>query len=96
MLSEALRLLRIFHDIKAKDLATKLDISPSYLSEIENGKKEPPLELIRKYADIFKTTPSSILFFSEDSKSKNEGDKFKNNIRMKIIKFLNDIENSKE
>ena len=51
MINEALTLLRILHDIKAKDLALKLDISPSYLSEIETGKKKPSLEILNKYAD---------------------------------------------
>ncbi|NRX73843.1 transcriptional regulator with XRE-family HTH domain [Clostridium beijerinckii] len=40
MINESLRLLRVFHDLKAIDLAKKLSISQSYLSEIENGKKK--------------------------------------------------------
>ena len=63
MLNEALRLIRVFNDLKAKDLAEKLGISPSYLSEIEKGKKEPSISLIVSYAKVFKTTPSSLLFF---------------------------------
>jgi transcriptional regulator with XRE-family HTH domain len=97
MINQALRLLRVFNDIKSKEMALSLDISPSYLSEIENGKKVPSLTLINKYAKIFETTPSSILFFSE--KIEKEGpNHFKSLIAKKTIDFLMSIEseNTKE
>ena len=92
MIHKALRLLRVFNDLKSKEMALSLDISPSYLSEIENGKKAPSLVLINKYAKIFKTTSSSILFFSE--KIEKEGTmQFKNLIAKKTVDFLISIEN---
>ena len=39
MLSEALRLIRVFHDMKQTELADRLSISKSYLSEIEGGEE---------------------------------------------------------
>jgi transcriptional regulator with XRE-family HTH domain len=66
VIGEALRLIRVFHDKKSKDLAVELGISPSYLSEIENGHKRPSLELIDRYAEVFRTKPSVILFFAEE------------------------------
>jgi transcriptional regulator with XRE-family HTH domain len=92
MLNEALRLLRVFNDLKSYELADKLGISNSYLSEIEKGKKEPTLEIINKYAEIFGTEPSTILFFSE-SLDKNES-ALKKNIGKKIIQFLQNIEHA--
>lgn len=65
MLNEALRLIRVFHDVSQKDMAARLQIGAPYLSEIEAGKKEPTLQLLRKYAEEFKMPLSSILFFSE-------------------------------
>lgn len=65
MLSEALRLIRVFHDVKQNELAARLGVSKSYLSEIESGKKTPPIDVIQKYADEFRVPVSSILFFSE-------------------------------
>lgn len=91
MLGEALRLLRVMNDIKAMDLAKQLDISPSYLSEIEKGKKEPPLDLIKKFAKVFDTTPSSLLFFSESLDKDNLKGDVKKNLRsglMKLLKFV--------
>ena len=48
MLGEALRLIRVYHDLKQKQVAERLDISTSYLSEIEKGHKTPSLELIQR------------------------------------------------
>jgi transcriptional regulator with XRE-family HTH domain len=66
MLHRALKLLRTYHQLTQVDLAKRLGISNSYLSELEKGGvKEPSLELLGKYAEIFKMPASSILLFSE-------------------------------
>lgn len=65
MLGEALRLIRVYHDLKQKDAAVLLGISTSYLSEIEKGRKTPSLELIQSYSDKFGIPVSSIMFFAE-------------------------------
>lgn len=65
MLNRALKLLRTYHQMKQIDLAKRLGISNSYLSEIEKGIKMPAVDLLEKYAEIFKMPVSSILLFSE-------------------------------
>lgn len=65
MLNRALRLLRTYHQLTQVELAKRLGISNSYLSELESGDKTPPLDLLDKYSDIFKMPTSSILLFSE-------------------------------
>ena len=65
MQHEALRLVRVFHDMNQTTLAERLQISKSYLSEIESGKKQVTLELLQKYADTFGMPLSSLLFFAE-------------------------------
>ncbi len=100
MLSEALRLLRVFHDMKQKDLADKLGLSKSYISEIENGNRTPSFEVIEKYAELFKIPVSSIVFFSEqieDSRSKKStASKTKHAIASKVINFLQLLEDRTE
>jgi transcriptional regulator with XRE-family HTH domain len=96
MLSEALRLLRVFHDMKQGDLAERLELSKSYISEIENGNRTPSLEVIEKYADIFSVPVSSIMFFSEQLGAR-DGDKLRavgarKAIASKILNFLKVIE----
>jgi transcriptional regulator with XRE-family HTH domain len=66
MLAQALRSIRIFHDLNQVEAAKRLGISRSYLSEIESGAKEPTLQLIQRYAETFSLPASSILFFSEN------------------------------
>jgi transcriptional regulator with XRE-family HTH domain len=92
MLGEALRLIRVFNDCKTSALAGELDISASYISEIESGKKTPSLEILNKYADYFDTTVSAIMFFSEDL-AKDKARPVKAAARKKLIKFLQIIEN---
>ena len=96
MLSEALRLIRVFHDVKQNELAVRLGISNSYLSEIESGKKAPSVEIIEKYASEFQIPASSILFFSEQlgdlSSSHDVADKARAVIARKVLNFLKIIE----
>lgn len=92
MTNEALRLFRIFHDLKLYELADTLGISSSYLSEIEKGKKNPSLKLIKKYAEVFNTTPSSILSFSEKLDKDQQGIKAK--IAKRIVQFLKEVESA--
>ena len=94
MLHEALRLIRVFHDMKSGELAKELNISASYLSEIERGKKQPSVELIHKYSNIFHIKPSAILFFSEKIEEDSLKNKVKKTIRSKMLSFLQAIENA--
>ncbi len=91
MINEALRLLRTFYGYKSIELAKKIGISQGYLSEIENGKKVPSLEILKKYSEIFKIKVSTLLFFSEELE-KDEKTSVKNNISKKMIKLLQIIE----
>lgn len=91
MIGEALRLIRVFHDKKSRDLATELGISPSYLSEIENDRKRPSLDLIEAYAATFKTHPSVILFFAQELGNGQKSEKY-DGIRAKLLLFLRSID----
>ena len=65
MQNDALRLVRVFHDMSQTDLAGKLKISKSYLSEIEKGeKKKVTLELLERYSEVFNIPMSSLMFLS--------------------------------
>ncbi len=65
MISKVLRLIRQFNKMTQLELAEKLDISKSYLSEIESGKKTISLPLLEKYSTIFDIPASSLVFLSE-------------------------------
>lgn len=91
-LNEALRLVRVFHDKKIKELAEELNVSPSYITDIEKGNKKPSLELINKYASVFQTTSSALLFFAEELDEEKDRGRCKIAIRNYMLKFLKAVE----
>lgn len=64
-LNEALRLLRVYHDLSRSELINEMKISKSYLSEIETGSKQVSLDMIERYAKFFELKPSMILLLGE-------------------------------
>ena len=96
MISEALRLIRVFHDLKQFELAEKLDISKSHISEIENGNKTPSLEVIQRYSEEFGIPVSSIMFFAENIEGVNRGEKTRAYVATKVLNFLRLIEKKSE
>lgn len=95
MIGEALRLLRIFNGYKSVELAKKLEISQSYVSEIENNKKQPTMEILDKYANIFDMKKSTLLLFAEsledDSQMGNDKKKKVALAGMKLLKILEKV-----
>ncbi len=92
MINEALRLLRVFHDLKQFEMAEKLGISKSHMSEIEKGTKSPSLDLIERYATEFKVPVSSIMFFAEKIPDAKDGGKVKVKIATKVLDILKFVE----
>ena len=93
-MGEALRLLRIFNVYKSAELAKKLELSQSYVSELENGKKQPTMEVLDKYAKVFEMKKSTLMLFAESL----EGEEIKNDKKqriaragMKLLKILEKV-----
>lgn len=75
MLDKALKLLRTSHNFNQKELAQKLGISSSYLSEIESGQKTPSLALLYRYGQVFEVPVYSILFLAENIERQSQNKK---------------------
>lgn len=88
MLNEALRLIRVYHDISQTQLSFQLGVSNSHISEIESGKKVPSLELLGKYSSRFDIPVSSLLFFSENLDKSKVTDKLRVGVARKVISLL--------
>ena len=93
-MGEALRLLRIFNGYKSAELAKKLELSQSYVSELENGKKQPTMEVLDKYAKVFEMKKSTLMLFAESL----EGEEIKYDKKqriaragMKLLKILEKV-----
>jgi transcriptional regulator with XRE-family HTH domain len=88
MISRALRMVRTFHRMKQQDLAVKLKISGSYLSEIENGTKSPSMEILEKYSDIFGIPVSTLMLFSERLDERKFSERVRVKAGDKILRML--------
>ena len=91
-MGETLRLLRIFFGYKSVEMAKKLNISQSFLSEIENDKKKPTLDLLQQYSKVLNIKVSTIVLLAESlDKDKKSNKDLKHNlagIGMKVLKIL--------
>lgn len=92
MIGETIKLLRNTYGINSQDLALKIEISQSYMSEIENNKKIPKLEIIKKISEIFKIKTSSLIYI--DEKVEEAGENI--NFNEKIIIVINTLEKIKK
>lgn len=89
MIGDVLKRTRAIYGYKATEMSELLDISNSYLSEIENNKKKPSLELLEKYSRIYNIKLSSLILLSEDydeATKENKGDNF---IRTMMLRLIN-------
>lgn len=88
MISEALRLLRIYHDMSQSELSSTLQMSNSYVSELESGKKQPTLDVLGKYANYFQIPVSSLLLFSEQLGKLGRVDGVRQMVAKKVLSLL--------
>jgi transcriptional regulator with XRE-family HTH domain len=64
----AVKFARIAAGIKQKDLADRLDVSPNYLSLVENDKREPSISFLRNLSSEI-GIPLGLLFHNVDNDS---------------------------
>lgn len=83
----ALKMIRAFHRLSQTQLAEKIGLSKSYISEVESGKKEVTHNILNEYSKTFNIPKSSILLLSEAL----DGDKKLPKPASKIVSILNFI-----
>ncbi len=91
MIGDVLKRTRAIYGYKANEMSSALGISASYLSEIENNKKQPSLELLEKYADIYGIRLSSLILLSENIENAEKAGKgtiFVRNMMMHLIQSM--------
>ncbi len=87
-LGRALKLVRSYHDMSQIELAKKLDISRSYLSEIEAGRKTPSMDLLGAYSRQFSVPLSTLMLVSEGFEEHTLTGRLKKSATDKAIRFL--------
>lgn len=60
-----LKLLRIAREMSAKELANKMGVSASYITEIETNNKKPSLDMINKYSEALEVKKNTIFYFDD-------------------------------
>ncbi|MEN3974601.1 helix-turn-helix transcriptional regulator [Emcibacter sp. SYSU 3D8] len=88
MLNKALRMVRVYHDLTQADLAERVGLSKSYISELENGHKKVSLEVLEKYSVAFDIPISSMMFFAERATSGGRSDDIRTYVADKALKML--------
>lgn len=88
MFDRALKVVRQYHRLSQSDFADRIGISRSYVNELENGKKEPSIDVLRKYSEFFDIPMSSLLLFAEQSDSGKKVDGMRVFAADKILRML--------
>lgn len=94
MLHQALKHLRKFHKMRQQELAAKLGISNTYLSEIESGTKAHAItvDLLTRYGAVFDVPVSSIMLFSEHVNSDRRSEQVRVVLASKLLRVLDWID----
>lgn len=85
-IGETLKSLRNIYGYSGKELSEKIEISAGYLSEIENNKKSPSLNVLERYSKVFDLKLSTLILLAEkDKENLSHGENW---IRKKMISFI--------
>lgn len=87
MYNRALKLIREYHRLSRTEVASRIGLSKSYVSELERGKK-PSIEVIERYAETFKIPVSSLLLFAECSEDQALPERARVLAAEKVLKML--------
>lgn len=74
-LGKSIRLCRKYSELTQTELAKKADISVSYLSLLEKGKRDPNISTLNKLADAIGIPLKLLIFIGVEKKSLNKREK---------------------
>ena len=88
MLNRALRLIRVYHDLSQTEVAARVGLSKSYISDLEAGNKKVTLEVLEKYSSAFEIPVSSLMLFAERTSDEGIAESGRSFVAAKILKML--------
>ncbi|MDH2481117.1 MULTISPECIES: helix-turn-helix domain-containing protein [Acinetobacter calcoaceticus/baumannii complex] len=89
MIHRTLKAIRKFHGISQAELASELNISKSYLCELEAGKKSVSYTFLEEFSRYFDIPTSSLVYLSENIENPEKiSKKFKLFATSKLINIL--------
>jgi transcriptional regulator with XRE-family HTH domain len=66
MINEALRLLRLYCGYSQSEMAKRLSVTQSMISDVEGGRKNVTMDLLEAYSLAVGVRMSQLLFFAEE------------------------------
>jgi len=88
MLNEALRLVRVYHDMSKAEIARELGFSRSFITDLESGNKKVTFETLERYANYFDIPASSLMLFAERTSDADFSERARTFVAEKAIKML--------
>lgn len=85
------RLLRIARDMKVKDVAEQVGVTPAYISAIEAGKREPARDKISAYAKALRVDENTLFHFREAGSTPGRFETF----MLAILEKITELDNEK-
>ena len=95
-INRALKITRAFHNLSLAEAAERVGLSKSYISELENGKKNVSMEVLIKYSDGFSIPMSSLMIFAEKLDENNRSRTVRNYVAVRVLKMLEWIDTVSE
>lgn len=74
-LGSAIKLVRTASGLKQQELAKRLEVSPNYISLIENGKREPSISFLNRLADTLGVPVGIFFLWQEMGKGRVAGER---------------------
>jgi transcriptional regulator with XRE-family HTH domain len=94
MINEVLKLLRIISNYRQNELAEELGISPALLSQVESGERNPTMDLLDRYCEVFSLRKSTLMFFAEETGKVEKSGNVRQFFRRKALRLLQLMEGS--
>ena len=88
MYARAFKVIRKYHRLSQTELAVRLGLSKSYISELEAGTKKASLDVLERYAEEFQIPLSSLMLFAERSANANFSERTRSFAANKVLKML--------
>ena len=88
MISDALRLLRLYLGLSQIQIANELELSQSMISEIESGAKPVSMDVLERYSAKLNVRMSQLLFFAEELEGEPLRTRGKLIIANRVLKLL--------
>jgi transcriptional regulator with XRE-family HTH domain len=88
MINDALRLLRLYAGFSQAQMAKRLGVAQSLVSDVENSRKNVTMDLLAAYSEATGIKMSQLLFFAEEIQGEHIARRGQLIVADKVLKLL--------